>query len=54
MVELKDAFRILLGRHGRKRLLGRPWHKWEGNIKMYPKEIIYKDVGGINLAPERV
>jgi hypothetical protein len=40
MVEMKNAFKIIFGRPRRKRPLGRPWRRWEGNIKMYPKEII--------------
>jgi hypothetical protein len=37
-----------------KRPVGRPWRRWEGNIKMYPKEIICEDGDWIYLARERV
>jgi hypothetical protein len=29
---------------GRKRTLGRPWHKWEDNTKMGLKEMVYESV----------
>jgi hypothetical protein len=34
MAENRDVYRILVGKCGGKRLLGRPRHRWEGNIKM--------------------
>ena len=30
----RGAYRVLVGRPGGKRPLGRPTHRWEGNIKM--------------------
>jgi hypothetical protein len=30
----RDAFRVLVGKHEGKRLLGRPGHRWEDNIKV--------------------
>ena len=41
MVEGKSAFRILTGRPKPtgKRPLGRPWRKWEDNIRMELAEI---------------
>jgi hypothetical protein len=32
--EKRGAYRILLGRPEGRRPLGRPWHRWEDNIKM--------------------
>jgi len=29
----RDAYRVLVGRPGGKTPLGRPAHRWEGNIK---------------------
>jgi len=34
VVEKRDVYRILVGKHKGKRPLGRPTHRWEGNIKM--------------------
>jgi hypothetical protein len=31
--EKRNAWRVLLGRHKEKRLLGRPWHVHENDIK---------------------
>ena len=33
MVDGRVVYRILIGRHERKRTLGRPTHRWEDNIK---------------------
>jgi len=30
----RDAYRVLMGKPGGKRQLGRPRHRWEDNIKM--------------------
>jgi hypothetical protein len=32
--EMRDAYRILVGRCEEKILLGRPRHRWEDNIKL--------------------
>jgi len=37
--EGRIIYRILVGRHEGKRPLGRPRHRWEGNIKMDLREI---------------
>jgi hypothetical protein len=29
------AYRVMVGRPEEKRPVGRPWFRWEGNIKMY-------------------
>jgi hypothetical protein len=34
MGDRRDAYRVLVGRPERKRLLGRPRGRWENNIKM--------------------
>jgi hypothetical protein len=39
MGEKRDAYRILVGKPGRKRLLGRPRRRWVNNIKMDLREI---------------
>jgi hypothetical protein len=39
MGERGNAYRILVGKPDGKRPLGRPSHRWVGNIKMDPREI---------------
>jgi hypothetical protein len=39
MEEGRGVYRVLVGRHERKRPLGRPRHRWEDNIKMDLREI---------------
>ena len=34
MAEGRDVYRVLVGKPGGKRPLGRPRHRWEYNIKM--------------------
>jgi hypothetical protein len=41
MGETRSAFRILVGKPEGKRPLRRPMHKWEGNIKMDLREIMW-------------
>ena len=36
---MSSAFKILTGKPTGKRSLGRPWHRWEDNIRMDLKEI---------------
>ena len=35
-----SAYKILTGKHTGKRLLGRPRHRWEDNIRMDLKKIV--------------
>jgi len=35
----RGVYRILVGKAGGKRPLGRPRHRWEGNIKMDLQEV---------------
>jgi len=39
MWEIGSAYRILVGRPDRRRLLGRPRCRWEDNIKMDHQEV---------------
>ena len=39
----RSAFKISTGKPASKRPLGRPWRRWEDNIRMDPKEL------GINM-----
>ena len=40
--EGRSAFKILTGKPIGKRPLGRPWRRWEDNIRMEIKEIVYQ------------
>ena len=37
--DVRSAFKILTGTPTGKRPLGRPWRRWEDNIRMYLEEI---------------
>jgi len=39
IVEMSSAYRILVGASEGKSPLGRPWHKWEYNIKVYLQDV---------------
>ena len=39
MGEGKSVFKILTAKRTQKRPLGRPWHRWEDNIRVDLKEI---------------
>jgi hypothetical protein len=51
--EVRNASKILVVKHERNRLLGRPRHRWEDTIKMDLKEIGCEGVDLINLAQDR-
>jgi hypothetical protein len=53
MAEVRGAYNILVGRPEGRRLLGRPRHGWEDNIKMDLREIGFGDVDWINWAQDR-
>jgi len=40
--EKRNAYRVLVGKLGEKALLGRPRHRWEGNIKVDHIEIAWE------------
>jgi hypothetical protein len=54
MGEGRGVYRVLFGRHEDKRPLGRPWRRWEDNIKMDLREKVIEGVNWIRLARERV
>jgi hypothetical protein len=39
VVEMRNEYKILVGKPEGKRILGRRWHRWEGNIRMNHREI---------------
>jgi len=51
--ERRCAYRVLLGKPGRKRLFGRPRHRWEYNIKMDLQEVECGCIEWIDLAQHR-
>jgi hypothetical protein len=53
MGEVRGAYNILVGKPEGRRPLGRPRHRWEDNIKMYLREIVFGDVDWIHLARNR-
>jgi hypothetical protein len=38
MEEMRNAYKILVGKPDGKSTIGRPRHKWEGNIRMDLRE----------------
>ncbi|KAJ4440219.1 hypothetical protein ANN_08358 [Periplaneta americana] len=53
MGESRNAYRVLVRRPEEKRPLGRPRRRWEDNIKMDLREVVYDDRDWINLAQDR-
>jgi hypothetical protein len=53
MWERRNAYWILVGKPGEKRLLGGPRRRWEDNMKMDFKEIGWRDTDWIHLAEDR-
>jgi len=47
------AYRVLMGKPERKRLLGRPRRRWEDNIKMDLQEVGRGGMDWIELAHDR-
>jgi predicted phosphatase len=50
---MRNAYKILVRKPEGKRLLGKPWHRWEDNIKEELQDIIYADVDWIHLKQDR-
>jgi hypothetical protein len=53
MGEGRGMYRVLVGKPERKRLMGRPRHRWEDNIKMDLQEVGCWGVDWIELAQDR-
>ena len=51
--ERNGLYRILVGKPEGKRPLGRPWHRWEDNIKMDLQELGCGVMDWIDLAQDR-
>ena len=52
IMEKKNAYSVLAGKPEGKRLLQRPQHRWENNIKMDLSEIEWDRMDWINLAQD--
>ena len=53
MGESRGVYRVLMGKSEVKRQLGRPWHRWEENIKINLQEVGCGDLDWIDLAQDR-
>jgi hypothetical protein len=53
MGEMRNAYRILVGKPEGKRQLGRPRRMWMDNIKIDLREIGWDGVDWINVAQDR-
>ena len=53
MGERRGAYRVLMGKSERKRPLGRPRCKWDGNIKTDLQEVGCMDMDWVGLAQDR-
>jgi hypothetical protein len=51
--ELRNVYKLLVGKPEGKRQLGRHRHNWKDNIKMDPREIGQKVVDWMHLAQDR-
>jgi hypothetical protein len=51
--EKRNAYRLLVGKSGGKRPLGRPRRRWVDNIRMDLEEVGWGDVDWIGLAQDR-
>jgi hypothetical protein len=54
MGEERGVYRVLVGRPGGKRPLGRPRHRWEDNIKLKLRETGIDEANWIQLAQDRI
>jgi hypothetical protein len=53
MVEMRNAYKILVGKPEGKKPLKKPWHRKEDNIIMDCRKIRLKSVDWIHLAEDR-
>ena len=53
MGERRGLYRILVGKHEGKRLLGRPRHRWKDNIKIDLQEVRCEGIDWNDMAQNR-
>ena len=53
MGERRGVYRVLVGKPEGKRLLGRPRHRWEDNVKMELQEVRCGGMDWMELAQDR-
>jgi hypothetical protein len=53
MGEMRNTYKILIGKSKRKRPLGRHRNRWEDNIRIDLREIGWKYVDWVHLAQDR-
>jgi hypothetical protein len=53
MGEMRNSYRLLVGKPEGKRPLGRPRCRWMGNIRLDLVEVGWSDVNWIGLAKDR-
>jgi len=53
MGERRGVYRVLVGQPEGRRLLGRPRHRWEDNIRMDLREVGCGAMGWMELAQDR-
>ena len=53
MGERRSVYRVLVGKTGGKRTLGRPKHRWEDNIKIDLQEVEWGFIDWFDLLQER-
>jgi hypothetical protein len=53
MGERSGAYRVLVAKPEGRRPLGRPWRRWEDNIKMDLREVGWGGADWIDLAQDR-
>jgi hypothetical protein len=49
MEERRNAYNISVGTPEGKRPIGRPRHRWENNIRMDVREIMWTDIIGLRI-----
>jgi hypothetical protein len=54
MGEGRGVYRVLIGKHERKRPLGRPRRRWEDNIKMDLRKMVMYGSSWVRLAQDRL